>query len=734
LFQAITAGALSGRWAIEDRQASESALRWLEQLGLPKIILAPQAEGLSPYRIAVPNNQADRHLAALKKGAYLDRLLARDKELKVVWPRTVRRAALIYAWEIAETSRDEAEATRAVVRRLVVLGTGLDHAVADIRIAPSPPAATNGVIAWRSAASPCKGTLDSLIGLHKAKLERLKSGSLGENLPPIRYRPAQPLARNNAHLVFALRTPVNDAPRPTEPEATAVLAHAIRLSLADRLMKPLRECPERAPGTSPEEIERLVIGRGASASDTARRLCVLPLPSIGHEHADGLLRRVLVSVPAGFPLRPESIRRALNNCEIHVELSPSRALDVRLALVDDDDVRERRMLARFLGRARVWRSVSPILLPGRVARRRVSDRATDEAQLRREEKRRRDEGILFERALKHAGVGTITGFRLRREPFGPHQPRADANWRLPTSSNDSRRVWLSGRPRLHVEITFPTPVSGPLVIGDGRWLGLGLMAPVREEPPAVHLFSIDPREAPVIAEREAVTQALRNAVMARVDEEWRGSRRGRRNEPLPLFFTGHELDGKPACSGHHEHLFFLADDIDGDGRIDRLAVVAPHLADRTVTYSPERRSDMQDHLHVLERALIDFTLLRAGRVGAPHLAHISEPDDNDPLFGRARIWVSHTSYRPTRHPKGRDINQAVTDDLVNECARRGLPRPRVEIIQSKLGRRGGLAIRARLHFKIAISGPLVLGRGSHFGAGLFLREDMNKNISRVASG
>src|SRR5207237_12284 len=152
----------------------------------------------------------------------------------------------------------------------------------------------------------------------------------------------------------------------------------------------------------------------------------------------------------------------------------------------------------------------------------------------------------------------------------------------------------------------------------------------------------------------------------------------------------------------HEHLFFLADDMDGDGKIDRLAVVAPHLADRTVVYDPDQRSDMRDHLHVLERALIDFTLLRAGHAGAPRLTRINEPDGNDPLFGRARTWVSRMSYRPTRHPKGRAIKEAVAADLLGECARRGLPRPEVEIVQSKIGLRGGLTVRARLHFKTAV--------------------------------
>ena len=31
----------------------------------------------------------------------------------------------------------------------------------------------------------------------------------------------------------------------------------------------------------------------------------------------------------------------------------------------------------------------------------------------------------------------------------------------------------------HVDIRFESAVAGPLAVGDGRWLGLGLMRPVR---------------------------------------------------------------------------------------------------------------------------------------------------------------------------------------------------------------------------------------------------------------
>lgn len=38
------------------------------------------------------------------------------------------------------------------------------------------------------------------------------------------------------------------------------------------------------------------------------------------------------------------------------------------------------------------------------------------------------------------------------------------------------------RPFRHVAVTFERPVSGPLLLGAGRYLGVGLLAPVAEEP------------------------------------------------------------------------------------------------------------------------------------------------------------------------------------------------------------------------------------------------------------
>jgi len=66
--------------------------------------------------------------------------------------------------------------------------------------------------------------------------------------------------------------------------------------------------------------------------------------------------------------------------------------------------------------------------------------------------------------------------------------------------------------------------------------------------------------------------------------------------------------------------------------------------------------------------------------------------------------------------------EALHSDLLGECARRRLPRPEVEVIDILSGPRGGIAGRFRLRFDVAVEGPLLLGAGSHFGAGLFAAE------------
>jgi CRISPR-associated protein Csb2 len=85
-------------------------------------------------------------------------------------------------------------------------------------------------------------------------------------------------------------------------------------------------------------------------------------------------------------------------------------------------------------------------------------------------------------ALRHAEVRAHAEvIRLQREPFEARGERVEAF--APGTRFPKERLW-------HVEITFNAPIAGPLVIGDGRFLGLGVMAPLPRGQP-VHAFVVE---------------------------------------------------------------------------------------------------------------------------------------------------------------------------------------------------------------------------------------------------
>ena len=93
---------------------------------------------------------------------------------------------------------------------------------------------------------------------------------------------------------------------------------------------------------------------------------------------------------------------------------------------------------------------------------------------------------------------------------------------------------------------------------------------------------------------------------------------------------------------------------------------------------------------------------------------------DEKLNGPARTWESHTEYRPARHAgRGGNAAEALRQDALSECHRRGLPRPAVDLLDLSLGPRGGVAARLQPRFAVAVAGPLLLGRDRRPGGGLF---------------
>jgi CRISPR-associated protein Csb2 len=230
-----------------------------------------------------------------------------------------------------------------------------------------------------------------------------------------------------------------------------------------------------------------------------------------------------------------------------------------------------------------------------------------------------------------------------------------------------------------------------VVLGNGRYMGLGLMAPVRKVE-GVYAFTVT-EGLTNDADTLGLARALRRAVMTRVQNEIGARKR------LPMFFTGHETDGSAARRGGHAHLAFVPDLVR-----QRLLVIAPHVIEHR-----EPSKDERGHLETLTRALAGLSELRAGRAGKLGLERVGIDPDVDTLFAASKVWASSTPYTPTRHTK-RNRRDSLHDDVLHEVQRRRLPVPLA------MEEKGADLL---LQFGVAVPGPVLLGKTMHFGGGLF---------------
>ena len=707
LFQALVAGVARGA-ALEPDDVE--ALKWLESLD-PPVIAAPTMRDGQRYQNFVPNNDLDA------VGGDPGRI-GEIRVDKLIRPRLFDAAIpLLYCWRFENDPDGQAHALVEIAERLYQLGRGVDMAWAQAEILDieeaerrldehggtlhRPTERNSGVL----QACPGPGSLKNLIERYKAMGERLRPESTGKKTQYAFNKPPKPRFRQIAYdspptlLLYDLRDLariLEFQPRPLT--GIARLTETVRDRAAARLAAAL---PDKAAC-----IER-VFGRvrDLSAADKAQRIRIAPLPSIGHPNAESSIRRVLVEIPPNCPLPADDLKWAFSSLHLGSDPKTDERRDDSLPMLIEAD--DRRMLDHY-GVERngkqtlhLWRTVTPAALPERAARRRSDPaRRNETAKGTRErlEEETRAAGAVRQ-ALRHAGIETaVAAVRVQREPFRAKGARAEAFARDTRFSK--HRLW-------HVEVAFTAPCEGPVIIGDGRYLGLGLMAPEKQAFREGAVFAIE-GDAPPVAARADILTALRRALMALDRDE---------NGAVSRLFSGHEASGSPAGNGAHRHIFLAADANRDGNRLVRLYVIRPDKADRKSRLSNDEKARF-------ERVTGKLETLRAGRHGVLRLRGPAAPGPDDRLFARSRVWTSLTDFSPTRHPRnGADIRAFLEGNIHAEILRRGYPAPKAELLSHHTGSRGGIRARFCLTFAIAVQGPLLLGRDSHMGGGLFAAAD-----------
>ncbi len=461
LFQAMLRGVRTGCRNMQWVNEKAAAFKWLERCE-PPLIVTPQVSLANEYTLFVPNNDSDKQPERQNR---LTSKVARPHHL----PDDIEHRTLHYLWRINDandsSALDHAELLRDESRHLLALGWGIDQAVANGRLIIGTEAQKilREGVTWRPLTGqhqtndarrvPTKGTLRDLEKVYETFINRVDGRRYTPPLKPSAFKkicyvqshvfPTRP------HVVFEIRN--NDGTFCRYPQRKLVHIAGMVRHLAIKLMK--KSPPEDVDNGW---VQRYVAGHRGEKFENHSQLSYLPLPSIGHPHADHSVRRVMIAAPIGDESWLEHLANRLNGQLLRPEQGDEFGEQGPPVLIR---VYHDQVAARYTRPARLFGSVTPVILPGH------DDHKPD--------KRKK----LIEKALAQSGVEQSCSFEWGVFSRWHKSLSAYKYDRDKKPIGFIRPGHLITQTTTHLVIRFDDAyVSGPIVVGAGRHCGFGLMA------------------------------------------------------------------------------------------------------------------------------------------------------------------------------------------------------------------------------------------------------------------
>ena len=450
--QAVVAGVKNGGNRVLWPKVA-GGLRLLEAQQAPRIFVSASRE-LTPYRIAVPNNDLDviaRDWAAGRAAS-----ASSIRTMKTVTPRIIQGEGVpdvLYVWDIGSTELglSLAELLTPGTHCLYSLGWGVDMAFADSGFSEVPM--REGWEEWVPSKGsqqrfkvPVPGFVDDLENVYRRFTERASGAGVDADTRLSVYG-LQPYAKLGEepprYAAFLLRPIEGDPSRPSGEETfsrpwrnamevSAWMRHAAGIGLKGEDID--------------EDFGSFVMGHKEGGDGASRRLSFVPLPTIHAMHGDARIRRVMVvEPPGGSGIATKLLELKWAGATLIAE--GGRAVCSLEAGWDDGVIRA------YTRKARVWDSVTPVILHGyNAARGTVSLGKTTS---------------LLMRAFEMAGYqrNEIEDVAFQTAPLWPGAEAARGA-KVPAH--------LNGYPRYHVRVRFREELKGPVLAGIGRHYGLGV--------------------------------------------------------------------------------------------------------------------------------------------------------------------------------------------------------------------------------------------------------------------
>jgi CRISPR-associated protein Csb2 len=448
----------------------QTALEWLERLPAP-VVCASDAVRRDTVTVYVPPNDA-RVTGAISAPATVP--MIRD-QLTILPDRRRRQArrfpaaiperrSVEYCWPDNAATEPTLAALRSIASRIAYLG----HSASLTRIAVF----NDGEIEDAIAHYPDPSGGQSLRWVYPGRLAELASGyraasrqgAIWRPRPGITYayrEPGECASPSARHSVFGREWLILEDAGGNAPLLTAFP------KVAKTLHRTLVEiCTAKLGRTAPE----VLTGTRADGSPSdAPHLAIVPMADVGWRFSGGRLMGLAVVLPRSVERRwddpeivtvQETVAELMRNRDVGITLGRhgiwtlARSTATEKASLRPD---------RYLRPACRWASVTPVVLD-RFPKQRMGETDVE----------------LLARACEHVGlprpVSISTGIS---SPFLGAAPTRPPNgnprwtdWAFPEGSP------LATRPRRHVTLEFAAPVEGPLLLGAGRYHGLGLCLPL----------------------------------------------------------------------------------------------------------------------------------------------------------------------------------------------------------------------------------------------------------------
>lgn len=409
---------------------ARAALEWLESLPPPSISadLSPSWRQVTEHFVPV-NDEAVR--SEKGKVDFRHPFERRNRQSRF-FPAVVPRDPVItFQWDQASETTHQ-PALRTLVENLTYLGHSASPIRACLRGETVEPTLVPDDEGDYELRTPGPGRLRRLEAVHQQRLvNEAMQPPLGQSTP---YgRPSQP------HSVFSTQALVVSFAQ--GPKLSLDASLPLMQRLRDALLARLNE---RLPAS--------LCGHDTDGNPSRDpHLALIPLAFVDARHADGSLKGAALVLPRALePSERRHLRAAIDEPWL-LHLGSLGSISMQLLAAQPDDLQALQFTKWYASSATCWASVTPVVLD----RHPKKNGATAEA-------------IIAESCVR---IGLPRPVEVRIGNTSVFKGAPPVHMFLGRSSR------TAGRPMQHVLVRFAGNVRGPVLLGAGRFFGMGLCRP-----------------------------------------------------------------------------------------------------------------------------------------------------------------------------------------------------------------------------------------------------------------